>query len=127
MKKLFIALMLITCTSAYADKVYTCKVNGSTVYQGKPCAGSKELSQQVKESQKRYIDQKNHAAKQQAEWNSKKEPSVGMTTKQVENSTWGYPQKYSETKTANGVSEFWHYGSGRMIYFRNGVVVSLTQ
>ena len=128
MKKYLFSLgLLFIIQNTVAAEVYTCTVGGKTVYQGKPCAGSRELNSQVKESQKRHSDEKARVAKQQAEWNSKKEPLVGMTTTQVGNSAWGYPQRYSETQTAYGVSEFWHYGSGRMIHFRNGVVVALTK
>ncbi len=126
MKKLLLVMMLAACSSAYAAEVYTCTVNGKTVYQGKPCAG-KELHNQVQRAQAKIKGQQAAKEREKAEWNSKKEPSVGMTTTQVGNSTWGYPQKYSETQTAYGGSEFWHYGSGRMIHFRNGVVVALTK
>lgn len=131
MKKLLIALMLVACSTAYADKIYTCNVGGSTVYQGKPCAGSKELNQQVKENQKRYTDQKNQAAKEQAEWNSKNKPSVGMSAKQAENSTWGYPDKVNKTTTANNVFEQWVYrlnhGRSRYLNFINGKLSSITE
>lgn len=114
-------------SSIFAKDIYTCKVNGGAVYQGKPCAGSKELSDQVAQSKQKIADQDSRAAKERDEWNSKKEPQIGMTSAQVGASKWGHPQKYSETQTANGLSEFWHYGSGRVIYFRNGTVVSITK
>lgn len=119
-------MLLAVCSSAYAAEVYTCTVGGKTVYQGKPCAG-KESHNKAQQAQAKIKGQQATKEREKAEWSSKKEPSVGMNTTQVGNSAWGYPQKYSETRTAYGVSEFWHYGSGRMIHFRNGVVVALTK
>ena len=126
MKYILLALLAITI-NGFAKEVFTCQVNGKTIYQGKPCAGSKDQANRIKEKQNDYKDAERRKAQAEAEWNARKEPSIGMTTTQVGNSTWGYPQKYSETQTANGLSEFWHYGSGKMIYFRNGVAVSITK
>ncbi len=114
-------------TNVSAKSVYTCVINGKTVYQGNPCAGSKELNDQVKAAQASHKQAEINAAKQRVEWNSRKEPRVGMTKSQIENSTWGHPSRYNELQTAGGLTEFWHYHSGRMIHFRNGVVVSITQ
>lgn len=125
MKYLILALLVISPVG-FAKEVYTCTVNGKTVYQGKPCAGSKELTQQVRQAQDRIKQQEANRIKQQAEWAARKEPSIGMTKKQVEQSTWGYPSRYSETQTVNGLHEFWHYSSGRMIYFKGGVVTSIS-
>lgn len=127
MKHLILIVAFLIGSSVSAKEIYTCKVNGSTVYQGKPCAGSKELTQQVNQTKQRISDREKRAAKEQAEWNARKEPQIGMTTDQVSKSTWGYPQRTSEHQSAHGTSEFWHYGAGRMAYFRNGVVVSLSK
>lgn len=127
MKKYLFSLgLLLVIQNTVAAEVYTCTVGGKTVYQGKPCAG-KESHNKAQQAQAKIKGQQATKEREKAEWSSKKEPSVGMTTTQVGNSAWGYPQKYSETRTAYGVSEFWHYGSGRMIHFRNGVVVALTK
>lgn len=132
MKKIILFLALsaslgVITQTVLAAEIHTCTVNGKTVYQGKPCAGSKALNDKVKSAQDQAKNRQ--AARQQdaREQAAKKEPKVGMTTTQVGKSTWGYPKSYSETQVANGSSEFWHYGSGRMIYFRNGLVFSITK
>ena len=125
--KYLILAFLVVCTNGFAKEVYTCTVGGKTVYQGKPCIGSKEQANKIKEKQNAYREHENKKARETADWESRKEPAVGMTTTQVGNSTWGHPKKYSETQSINGLSEFWHYSSGKMIYFRNGRVVSITK
>ena len=125
--RFFLLTFLLFGLNVSAKEIYTCKVNGSTIYQGKPCAGSKEQANKIKEKQSSYKQAEDRENRETAEWNARKEPSIGMTTTQVGNSTFGYPQRYSETQTANGQSEFWHYDSGKMVYFRNGKVVSITR
>ena len=125
--KYLIFVLLIASTNLFAKDVYTCTVGGKTVYQGKPCAGSKEQINKIKEKQNSYHENESRKVKEKAERDARKEPKIGMTTTQVGNSTWGYPQRYSETQSVNGLSEFWHYDSGKMVYFKNGVVVSLTK
>ena len=127
MKIIILAITLALCSSVYAAEVYTCTVGGKTVYQGKPCAGSKALTNKVNQAKAQNQARNDAKDREQREWDSKKEPLVGMTTTQVGNSTWGYPKSYSETQILNGLSEFWHYESGRMIYFKNGKVVSITK
>ena len=131
MKKYLFSLgLLFVIQNTFAAEVYTCTVSGKTVYQGKPCAGSKALTEKV--SQAKANEQAKELAKyrydvEMREMSSRKEPSIGMTTTQVGKSTWGYPKSYSETQSLNGLSEFWHYESGRMIYFKNGKVASITK
>ena len=127
MKIIILAITLALCSSVYAAEVYTCTVGGKTVYQGKPCAGSKALTNKVNQAKAQNQARNDAKDREQREWDSKKEPLVGMTTTQVGKSTWGYPKSYSETQSLNGLSEFWHYESGRMIYFKNGKVVSITK
>ena len=122
--------LLVLFESSFASEVFTCTVNGKTVFQGKPCAGSKALTEKV--SQAKANEKAKELAKyryevEMRERSSRKEPSIGMTTTQVGKSTWGYPKSYSETQSLNGLSEFWHYESGRMIYFKNGKVASITK
>ncbi len=122
--------LLFLFQGSFASEVFTCTVNGKTVFQGKPCAGSKALTNKV--NQAKANEQAKELAKyryevEMRERSSRKEPSIGMTTTQVGKSTWGYPKSYSETQSLNGLSEFWHYESGRMIYFKNGKVASITK
>ncbi|TCH64202.1 DUF4124 domain-containing protein [Acinetobacter sp. ANC 4862] len=130
MKKLFFIFTTLISFGVSAGEIYTCTINGKTIYQGKPCPGSKALTEKV--SQAKANEQAKELAKyryevEMREMSLRKEPSIGMTTNQVGKSTWGYPKSYSETQSLNGLSEFWHYESGRMIYFKNGKVVSITK
>lgn len=54
-----------------------------------------------------------------------KEPSIGMTKSEVENSTWGKPEKINRTETIYGIREQWCYSRYRYIYFENGIVTSI--
>lgn len=54
-----------------------------------------------------------------------KEPKIGMTKTEVENSTWGKPNKINKTTTAYGTREQWLYGNGRYLYFENGKLTSI--
>lgn len=56
-----------------------------------------------------------------------KDPAIGMTAKEVENSTWGSPQDINKTTTASGVSEQWVYSGYRYIYLENGIVTAIQE
>jgi hypothetical protein len=131
MKKLILPLFFIISASATAGDVFTCSVNGKTVYQGKPCAGSKELADRIKQSQANIVDQKIAAEKERAEWNAKKEPRVGMTKAEAEKTTWGYPDKTSTTTTASNVFEQWvyrtSYSGSKYLHFTNGRITSISE
>ena len=131
MKKYLFSLgLLFIIQNTVAAEVYTCTVGGKTVYQGKPCVGSKALTEKVSQAKAnekaKELERYRHEVEMR-EMSSRKEPGIGMTTTQVGKSTWGHPKSYSETQSLNGLSEFWHYESGRMIYFKNGKVASITK
>ena len=46
---------------------------------------------------------------------------IGMTGAQVE-ASWGRPEDINRTTRATGTEEQWVYGSGRYVYFDNGIV-----
>ena len=54
-----------------------------------------------------------------------KQPSIGMTKSEAENSTWGRPNKINKTTTAYGTHEQWVYGNGKYLYFDNGKLTSI--
>ena len=54
-----------------------------------------------------------------------KTPSIGMSKKDVEESTWGKPEKINRTETIYGIREQWCYSRYRYIYFENGIVTSI--
>ena len=56
-----------------------------------------------------------------------KEPTIGMTKTEVENSTWGKPKDINKTTTKYGTREQWVYSGNRYIYFENGVVTSIQE
>lgn len=52
-------------------------------------------------------------------------PRIGMTEKQVLNSTWGSPNKRNVDEYAWGVEEQWVYDDMGYIYFENGIVTAI--
>ena len=56
-----------------------------------------------------------------------KEPSIGMTKTEAENSTWGKPKKINKTTTAYGTHEQWVYDGYKYLYFDNGKLTSIQE
>lgn len=56
-----------------------------------------------------------------------KEPAIGMTKSEVENSTWGKPKDINKTTTQYGISEQWCYSGYKYIYFDDGIVTSIQE
>lgn len=54
-----------------------------------------------------------------------KEPTIGMTSNEVLQSTWGTPQKINTTITANGKREQWVYPGYCYIYLTNNIVTEI--
>lgn len=126
-------ILLFSFQSSFASEVFTCTVNGKTVFQGKPCAGSKALTNKV--NQAKANEQAKELAKyryevEMREMSSRKDPSIGMSAVVAEKSSWGYPDDVNKTVNAYGVSEQWVYrGAGfaknRYLYFKNGILTSM--
>ncbi|MCJ8161863.1 hypothetical protein [Acinetobacter zhairhuonensis] len=114
---------------ATAAEIYTCNLGGETVYQGKPCAGSKELRDKVNNAKAQESSRQQAYERQKAEWAARVEPRIGMSAQQAEKSTWGYPDKVNKTTNVYGVSEQWVYrmyrGQSRYLYFTNGILTSM--
>lgn len=81
-------------------------------------------------SREKYDENKERKEK---ELNEKKkqeikiEPYIGMTSIQVENSTWGKPKKINKTTYEWGTTEQWCYSNNRYIYLDNGIVTSIQE
>ena len=56
-----------------------------------------------------------------------KEPAIGMTANEVEDSTWGFPIKINKRTFSWGTSEQWVYLGQRYIYFENGIVIAISE
>lgn len=56
-----------------------------------------------------------------------KEPKIGMTASEVENSTWGKPNKKNKDTYSWGTKEQWVYSGYKYIYFENGIVTSISE
>lgn len=134
--KYFISItLLILLQNSFAAEVYTCTSGGKTVYQGKPCAGSKALTEKV--SQAKANEQAKELAKyryevEMRERSSRKEPRIGMSADAALKSSWGHPDDVNKTVNAYGVSEQWVYrglghSKGRYLYFKNGVLTSIQE
>lgn len=131
MKKLLLVMMtsVLLIQSSFAAEVYTCTVNGKTVYQGKPCPG-KELNARVQQSQAAIKRQQAVREKERAERDARKEPRIGMTKSEAEKSTWGYPDKVNTTTTAKNEFEQWvyrtPYSGSKYLHFTNGKLTSIS-
>ncbi|MEQ1446278.1 MULTISPECIES: DUF4124 domain-containing protein [Acinetobacter] len=131
MKKLLLVVMtsVLLIQSSFAAEVYTCTVNGKTVYQGKPCPG-KELNARVQQSQAAIKRQQAVREKERAERDARKEPRIGMTKSEAEKSTWGYPDKVNTTTTAKNEFEQWvyrtPYSGSKYLHFTNGKLTSIS-
>lgn len=133
MKRLYIVLSLFGSLSltqnSLAGEVYTCTINGKTVYQGKPCPG-KELNERIQQSQAVIKGQQAAREKARAERDARKEPRIGMTKSEAEKSTWGYPDKVNTTTTAKNEFEQWvyrtPYSGSKYLHFTNGKLTSIS-
>ena len=135
MKIIILAITLALPSASFASEVFTCTVNGKTVFQGKPCAGSKALTNKV--NQAKANEQAKELAKyryevEMREMSSRKEPRIGMSADAAINSSWGYPDDVNKTVNAYGVSEQWvyrglGYSKGRYLYFKNGILTSMQE
>ena len=135
MKIIILAMLLALPSASFASEVFTCTVNGKTGFQGKPCAGSKALTEKV--SQAKANEKAKELAKyryevEMRERSSRKEPRIGMSADAAINSSWGYPDDVNKTVNAYGVSEQWvyrglGYSKGRYLYFKNGILTSMQE
>jgi hypothetical protein len=131
MKYLLVVVATLIMQSTFASEIYTCVVNGKTVYQGKPCAGSKALNDKVNQAKAQNQAKNDARDREQREWNSRVEPKVGMTKSEAEKSRWGYPDKINTTTTANNEFEQWvyrtAYSGSRYLHFTNGKLTSISK
>lgn len=58
---------------------------------------------------------------------AKSAPTVGMTKEEVEGCAWGKPDKKNIDEYAWGTSEQWVYRSKGYVYFKNGIVSSVSK
>lgn len=128
--KYLLAACAIGFTSFASANVYTCNVNGKTAYQGKPCAGSAEQNQKINQARQSIEKTEIARANYNARESSRIKPRIGMTAKEAEQSTWGYPNKVNTTTYASGTDEQWVYRSGsssKYLYFTNGRLTSIQE
>lgn len=71
------------------------------------------------------LSQKEERLKDEEEL-SQSPPKVGMTKSEVERCAWGYPDKKNIDTYSWGTSEQWVYRSKGYVYFKNGVVTSVS-
>lgn len=128
MKYLILAMLLVGGSAQAA--IYECNINGSKTFQSKPCPGSKELRQQVEQSKAQQVRSEQAKANYEAQEAKRLKPKIGMTMREVEQSTWGYPTKTNKTTTTNNVFEQWVYRdsrSTRYLHFTNGKLTSISE
>ncbi|MEO3355780.1 hypothetical protein [Acinetobacter haemolyticus] len=128
-KILLMGLVLVTALSANAQ-VHQCKVNGSVVFQDKPCAGTgKTIGDKIRE-ERNNVDTRTSTQNIRDQYLAKPEPYIGMTVAEAEKSRWGLPSKVNRTTTATGVNEQWVFrrSSGdKYLYFRGGKLTSISE
>ena len=56
-----------------------------------------------------------------------KAPQIGMTSSEVKSTNWGNPDKINKDTYSWGTTEQWVYNNKGYIYFRNGVVTSISE
>ncbi len=142
MNKILCFATLLFSMGTYAE-VHQCKVNGSLVFQDKPCAGSSTIGDRIKEQNAKIkkeveIDKKEQLRRQQwdaqskeaqKEFNSRPFPYVGMSS--ATKSVWGEPTIKNVTRSANGTREQWVYrsnsGKTKYLYFTNGILTAISE
>lgn len=113
-------------TNKSMDKYYLCQIDPD--YNGFLAEDIKKFAIQVFGSKENWIKERNKEIEivENVE-EVKLEPQIGMTKEEVENSTWGIPEKINKTTTAFGVSEQWVYPNYQYIYFDNGIVTAIQE
>lgn len=56
-----------------------------------------------------------------------KAPQIGMTSSEVKSTNWGNPDKINKDTYSWGTTEQWVYNNKGYIYFRNGIVTSISE
>ena len=56
-----------------------------------------------------------------------KQPQIGMTAKELENSAWGKPEDINKSTYSWGIKEQWCYSDNRYIYLEDGIVTSISE
>ena len=77
-----------------------------------------------KERQRYSKREKNELIEKKIAEKKEQNPHLGMTKEQVESSSWGKPKDINRTVSTYGSREQWVYGSGRYLYFEDGILTS---
>lgn len=56
-----------------------------------------------------------------------KYPSIGMTSDEVVNSSWGTPEEINKDTYSWGVKEQWCYSKNRYVYLEDGIVTAISE
>lgn len=112
-------------------EVYQCKVGGNLVFQDKPCKGSKEEANAIREKQNAYKNAQAKRDQEDREWKNTPSPKIGMTANQARDSKWGDPDKINKTTTSKGIKEQWvyrrSYQGSKYLYFENGILTAIQE
>lgn len=112
---------------------------GAVKFDGDSCEAKSQKRQAEIDAQNARVDAENvrkNAERKvmQARWEEAKakekllpNPIVGMTMRQVESSSWNFPNKVNKTTTANGTSEQWVYNDQGYLYFTNGILTAIQE
>lgn len=135
MYRLLFVGLVVASGFAHSGEIHKCTVNGSVVYQGKPCKGSgKTVGQVMREENAKQKKIKEANIKREKEYQARmaNKPRVGMSKQEAYDSSWGYPDDQNVTTTANSLTEQWVYRNSmnhksKYLYFTNGILSSISE
>lgn len=104
---------------------------GNSDYQFRLCRGSGSIGWN-KENRDKFnnTEPKNPDERNTITETPKVAPAIGMTSEEVENSTWGKPSDINKTTNKYGTSEQWVYkfwDKHRYIYIEDGIVTAIQE
>lgn len=83
----------------------------------------KKVMKKEKQEKEEMLEKKKERERIQVALSEPREPEIGMTKEEVEDSTWGKPDHINKTTYTWGVEEQWcYYDDMKYIYFKDGVV-----
>lgn len=71
--------------------------------------------------------ERKEAQRVENEYWENKIPEIGMTAEEVKKTSWGNPDKINKDTYAWGTTEQWVYSSKGYVYFRDGIVSSISE
>lgn len=105
---------------------------GEIKFDGESCEAKSQKRQAEIDAKNTRIDAEKKIMEERWEATKAKEkllpnPTIGMTMREVENSSWNFPNKVNKTTTMNGTTEQWVYNDQGYLYFTNGILTAIQE